>query len=260
VFFDDLVRQTAAGLIVPIEHRTGSRTHRFWVPEADRDRLDDLNSGREVLPSVQSGDERERRPASHRAPTCRPSALCADTSGVVPAAVPAIPAQPSASAPPQPALPSPVTAASASVIPQQPGRDRQPAEHRALPLLEQHSDSVTAASRFPEDLIKAQVRLHQATAELAALVRTLPWSVEPHEGWLGTNDPHTGEMAGGREPSPGWTADQRATVEQLRTECAALSVTVGSHAHWASLTGEDIVRARQELKAVTKRRPSRRST
>jgi hypothetical protein len=67
-------------------------------------------------------------------------------------------------------------------------------------------------------------------------------------------------MAGGREPSPGWTADQRATVERLRTECAALSVTVGSHAHWASLTGEDIVRARQELKAVTKRRPSRRST
>ncbi|MFI7103199.1 hypothetical protein ACIBK8_28060 [Streptomyces sp. NPDC050161] len=37
VLFDDLVRKTAAGLIVPITHRTGSTTHRFWVTDADRD-------------------------------------------------------------------------------------------------------------------------------------------------------------------------------------------------------------------------------
>ncbi|MFF8866265.1 hypothetical protein ACF08B_29915 [Streptomyces sp. NPDC015139] len=42
ILFDDLVRSTAAGLIVPIQFRTATKQHRFWVTDADRDRLDDL--------------------------------------------------------------------------------------------------------------------------------------------------------------------------------------------------------------------------
>ncbi|MFD7015271.1 hypothetical protein [Streptomyces sp. NPDC059928] len=32
-----------------------------------------------------------------------------------------------------------------------------------------------AETSFPGDLLDAQMRLHQATAELAALLRSLPW-------------------------------------------------------------------------------------
>ncbi|MFE1230600.1 hypothetical protein [Streptomyces sp. NPDC058745] len=100
VFFDDLVRRTAAGRIVPVQHRVGTSTHRFWVTDADRDRLDDLNGGRLVLPSVEPDDERELpTAASHRAPTCRPTTrLASPTEGAAPArpavSLPAIPTQP----------------------------------------------------------------------------------------------------------------------------------------------------------------------
>ncbi|WP_158712279.1 hypothetical protein [Streptomyces sp. NRRL F-5135] len=74
VFFDDLVRQTAAGLIVPIEFRTGSRIHRFWMTDRDQDRYEDLNSGRPVLPSPEPEEENHASTgASRRAPTCRPT-------------------------------------------------------------------------------------------------------------------------------------------------------------------------------------------
>jgi hypothetical protein len=68
VLFDDLVRKTAAGLIVPLDYRNGSRTHRFWVPADDRARY--LNAmgapeGNEEVPRTASG-------ASTAGPTCRP--------------------------------------------------------------------------------------------------------------------------------------------------------------------------------------------
>ncbi|MFE1500464.1 hypothetical protein ACFW89_36050, partial [Streptomyces albidoflavus] len=58
---------------------------------------------------------------------------------------------------------------------------------------------------FPDDLKQLQARLHKAHADYQALCRTLPWSVEPLPGWPGTVHPHTGEVTGGREPSPGYT-------------------------------------------------------
>ncbi|MFB7090469.1 hypothetical protein [Streptomyces sp. NPDC056296] len=72
VFFDDMVRQTAAGTIVPIHFRAGKTVHRYWVTSADRDRLDDLNSDDTRLPL-----EREATPASgasRNRPTCQPAA------------------------------------------------------------------------------------------------------------------------------------------------------------------------------------------
>jgi hypothetical protein len=127
----------------------------------------------------------------------------------------------------------------------------------------------------------AMTRLHTSkTASLASLVLTkaapsrladeltgaffpvdfleagdiLPWSVEPMPGWPGTEHPHTGEVTGGREDSPGWTAEQKQTVKQLRMECTDLSIWVTAHSYWATLEGEQRVKARSELKAVT--RPS----
>jgi hypothetical protein len=111
-----------------------------------------------------------------------------------------------------------------------------------------------AETQFPDDLRAAQVRLHQAAAELAALCRTLPWSVEPMPGWPGTEHPHTGEVTGGREDSPGWSEEQQRTVKRLRMECTDLSVRITTHPYWATIEGEQRVHARSELKAST--RPS----
>ncbi|MCQ6554632.1 hypothetical protein NPS70_15700 [Streptomyces sp. C10-9-1] len=109
-----------------------------------------------------------------------------------------------------------------------------------------------AENTFPEDLRAAQLRLHRATAELAGLVRSLPWSVEPHEGWPGTEHPHTGRTEGGRPSSPGWREEERAAVDRLRAECLALSEAVAVHPYWAEVAREDVVAARTELKAATR--------
>ncbi|MGW1189267.1 hypothetical protein [Streptomyces sp. NPDC002559] len=109
-----------------------------------------------------------------------------------------------------------------------------------------------AETTFPDDLRAAQVRLHQATAELTTLGRALPWSVEPHDGWPGKEHSHTGEVTGGRPPSPGWTDEQKAAIDELRQECLALSETVSTHPYWESFTGGDLVDRRMELKSITR--------
>ncbi|QGZ53311.1 hypothetical protein GPZ77_34335 (plasmid) [Streptomyces sp. QHH-9511] len=104
------------------------------------------------------------------------------------------------------------------------------------------------AGTFPQDLIDAQLRLHQARAEYEALCRTLPWSVEPLDGWPGQVHPHTGEVTGGREPSPGYTDEQKTEVARLQALVLELSLAVSTHPHWETLEGEKRVQARMELK------------
>jgi hypothetical protein len=111
---------------------------------------------------------------------------------------------------------------------------------------------------FPQDLRAAQTRLHQALSELSALCRTLPWSVDPMPGWEGQTHPHTGEVTGGRPKSPGYTEQQRADVERLRTQCRELSITVAAHPHWAQVETAKVVEERMRLKHVT--RPADQST
>ncbi|MFZ4176700.1 hypothetical protein ACOZCI_20735 [Streptomyces griseoincarnatus] len=115
-----------------------------------------------------------------------------------------------------------------------------------------HTISVMADTSFPSDLLAARTRLNQAAAELSALLRSLPWSVEPLEGWPGIEHPHTGEVTGGREPSPGWTDEQKAAVARLRRECLELSATVVTHSYWESFQGEDVVKERMRLKAASR--------
>ncbi|WP_435850007.1 hypothetical protein [Streptomyces scabiei] len=70
VMFDDLVRKTAAGLIVPIEFKQGARIHRFWVTDQDRNRYAEEHG----LPSQPTTDPKDFvGTGSAGAPTCRPS-------------------------------------------------------------------------------------------------------------------------------------------------------------------------------------------
>ncbi|MFE5757539.1 hypothetical protein ACFQ7M_19415 [Streptomyces massasporeus] len=78
VLFDDLVRRTAAGAIVPVHFRVGSTTHRFWVTDDDRDRLEDLRSDDTQLPPAQDPDTSAR--ASRNRPTCKPPLPTTDTT------------------------------------------------------------------------------------------------------------------------------------------------------------------------------------
>ncbi|MFC7979863.1 UTRA domain-containing protein [Streptomyces cinereoruber] len=118
-------------------------THRFWVTDADRDRLEDHNSGRPVLPPAEPEDERDLPTgASHRAPTCRPSVQSAapfveSAVALLPIPIQPLPSRPIGAwpfAPSIPAQPAPrpkPSAAQTPAIPRQPGpQDR--AEERLL--------------------------------------------------------------------------------------------------------------------------------
>ncbi|MFI9722074.1 hypothetical protein ACIHFE_20825 [Streptomyces sp. NPDC052396] len=98
---------------------------------------------------------------------------------------------------------------------------------------------------FPADLRDTQQELHRVNAELAALLRALPWSVEPHDGWA---DPAERWHPTRRPASPGWTEEEREQVGALRARALELSVEVSCHSWWATLSGETIVAARMALK------------
>lgn len=72
ILFDDLVRKTASGLVVPIEHQVGRLTHRFWVTSQDQLRYIDVLG----VPTPHGGGAAEESTpsahASENAPTCRP--------------------------------------------------------------------------------------------------------------------------------------------------------------------------------------------
>lgn len=96
ILFDDMVRQTAAGTIVPIQFRAKTTVHRYWVTSADRDRLDDLTGDDTRLPP-----ERETGPASgasRNRPTCRPTTPATTAHTPPHTGLTAFPAQPSAPA------------------------------------------------------------------------------------------------------------------------------------------------------------------
>ncbi len=105
---------------------------------------------------------------------------------------------------------------------------------------------MAATHDFPGDLLAGQEELHQVRAELLALLKRLPWSVEPLDalsdayGWRKTERP----------ASPGWTPDEQAEVEKLRERERELAVFVSGHRHWCQLADVDRVDARMRLKHV----------
>lgn len=104
--------------------------------------------------------------------------------------------------------------------------------------------SVATTYDFPSDLLAGQEELHQVRAELSALLKRLPWSVEPLDGF---SDDH-GWRKVERPASPGWSADEQAEVEKLRQRERELAVFVSTHRYWSGITGPDQVIARSELK------------
>ncbi|MEU2714862.1 hypothetical protein [Streptomyces sp. NPDC007205] len=97
---------------------------------------------------------------------------------------------------------------------------------------------------FPSDLLAGQEELHQVRAELSALLKRLPWSVEPLDGFSDDNGWRKVE----RPASPGWTADEQAEVEKLRRREHELAVFVSTHRFWAEIAAADRVEARTQLK------------
>jgi hypothetical protein len=56
----------AAGTIVPVEFRTATKLHRFWITSADRGRLEELREDDSRLPPPEEESARGRRPAARR--------------------------------------------------------------------------------------------------------------------------------------------------------------------------------------------------
>ncbi|MEU9291386.1 hypothetical protein AB0D57_43900 [Streptomyces sp. NPDC048275] len=103
---------------------------------------------------------------------------------------------------------------------------------------------MAATYDFPSDLLAGQEELHQVRAELLALLKRLPWSVEPLDGFSDTGGWRKVE----RPASPGWTADEQAEVEKLRQRERELAVFVTCHRFWSEVAPAETVEARARLK------------
>ncbi|WP_445270357.1 hypothetical protein [Streptomyces sp. DSM 41634] len=98
---------------------------------------------------------------------------------------------------------------------------------------------------FPQDLLQLQERLHRAHTEHRAYLAGLPWSVEPMKGWArGERYSHRGDVP----DSPGWSDEQKETVDRMWAEIRQLSIDVVDHPHWKSVPADILVKTRMQLK------------
>ncbi|MER7761520.1 hypothetical protein [Streptomyces sp. NPDC097619] len=98
---------------------------------------------------------------------------------------------------------------------------------------------------YPKKLVQLQLAMAALQAEYARFVADLPRSVVPldaHEGREG--------LWTARDPSPGYTEEQKARRTAYEADLRELSAQVSAHPYWASLPPEDRVAARQGLKKV----------
>ncbi|WP_060886835.1 hypothetical protein [Streptomyces caniscabiei] len=100
---------------------------------------------------------------------------------------------------------------------------------------------------YPDDLLTAQRDLQAARADLAALFKALPYSVEPMEAWtrpegywLSTSPAHP--------DSPGWTEQEQRQVAELRKRERELAATIVTHAFWKMVDGPERPNARSGLR------------
>ncbi|MEU0443668.1 hypothetical protein ABZ202_28720 [Streptomyces sp. NPDC006186] len=105
---------------------------------------------------------------------------------------------------------------------------------------------------FPSDLRAGQEELHQVRAELSALLKRLPWSVEPLDGF----SDGAGWRKIERPASPGWTEDEQAEVEKLRRREHELAVFITTHRFWSEVPVEQRMEARTQLKHVHETPPA----
>jgi len=100
---------------------------------------------------------------------------------------------------------------------------------------------------YPDDLLKAQQALNEVRAILNALVKTLPYSVEPMEAWqrpdgywLATSPAHPA--------SPGWSEQEQTDVATLRERERDLATTIVTHTFWNEVSPAERPDARSQLR------------
>ncbi|MET7826960.1 hypothetical protein ABZT23_20010 [Streptomyces sp. NPDC005386] len=102
---------------------------------------------------------------------------------------------------------------------------------------------------FPLDLLDAQLLEATLYAELHVLQAKLPWSREPHEGWLDDNE----RKRAGRPATDGWSEEEAAAYDKLCGDLRAATAAVQGHAWWErcekeGIKGGALVAARMALK------------
>ncbi|MEU0213965.1 nucleic acid-binding protein [Streptomyces sp. NPDC006265] len=105
---------------------------------------------------------------------------------------------------------------------------------------------------YPSDLIAAQQALTQVRADLTALYKRLPYSVEPMEGW---QRPEGYWLTPSRAypDSPGWSEQEQKEVAALRERERDLTAAIVTHAFWNDVAGPDRLDARSQLKHALER-------
>ncbi|MEV0226759.1 nucleic acid-binding protein [Streptomyces sp. NPDC050704] len=100
---------------------------------------------------------------------------------------------------------------------------------------------------YPGDLIAAQQELTQVRADLTALYKPLPYSVEPTEGW---QRPEGYWLTTSRAypHSPGWSEQEQQEVAALRERERDLAATIVTHTFWNDVAGPERLDARSQLK------------
>ncbi|MFD4791311.1 hypothetical protein ACFWN1_30575 [Streptomyces sp. NPDC058459] len=101
---------------------------------------------------------------------------------------------------------------------------------------------------FPTRLRDAQRKAADLYAELHDYQRTLPWSREPHPGWDAVEE--RGKERSRRPATDGWTPEQIATYDILRSDLRDAAAPVNTHGWWSECkdAGADLVATRQALK------------
>ncbi|MBV1940828.1 hypothetical protein KUF83_30300 [Streptomyces sp. BV286] len=106
---------------------------------------------------------------------------------------------------------------------------------------------------FPPKLVEAQKAAAEAFEELNRYQAKLPWSRDPHDGWEAPAPAHGGVLNGyssSREPTTGWTDEQKAEYDRLWAQCRETSSIVLTHEHWENFEGPELIAARQALKKL----------
>lgn len=100
---------------------------------------------------------------------------------------------------------------------------------------------------YPDDLLKVQRALQAVRADLTALFKRLPYSVEPMEAWA---RPEGYWLAKPRSysDSPGWTDSEQQQVAQLRKRERELAAEIVTHGFWNVVDGPERPDARSGLR------------
>ncbi|MFD3931765.1 nucleic acid-binding protein [Streptomyces sp. NPDC058614] len=100
---------------------------------------------------------------------------------------------------------------------------------------------------YPDDLLQLQQDLNTARAELSALLKRLPYSVEPMEAWQ-RPEGHWLAASPARPDSPGWTGQEQQDVAALREQERGLSAAIVTHVFWSEVAAPERTDARSNLK------------